>query len=282
MLKRYWIVATALGLISIGPLNAQENVDHPVGQPEAAQEQAAEQTAVEPASSQPATTAPTDESGPEHNQGTPTDSNENPYQYPDIILGDGWAQWAMVALSFFALLVSAWAVWLLRDTLKATREAVRSADDAVAITEKYGKVQLRSYVLVDTATLGSGELGPFVGVELINAGQTPARNVSIDTAVSIVDASDGEPIWGERQYDEGGDIGSNCKISFWKPVSSKKLATANSYENRGRYQLILSGTAHYTDVFGVGQTTKFSYETHAQNGIIYGPLFTSSFGNSGT
>ena len=177
MSARHWIIALVFGLALTAGLQAQENEAEPKIQPETTHEQAPEQPAVEPAPVEPTLSLPANEARSEHNQGTPTDSNEEPYQYPSTILGDGWAQWAMVVLSFFALCVSAWAVWLLKDTLKATRDAVRAADDAVTVTQKIGAEQLRAYLAVENAHIVFDEDVNVARITLRNFGQTPAYNV---------------------------------------------------------------------------------------------------------
>lgn len=193
MPARLGVIALVFGLTLAAPLNAQENVSHPEGHPASAQEQSADKPAVEPSPVEPAVTFPANEASVEHNQGASTDINEDPYQYPDIILGDGWAQWAMAILSLFALGVSAWAVWLLRDTLKATREAVRAADDAVDVTREMGQRQIRAYISIVYCKV---QRHPDKGIATItitfaNRGQTPAFKTQAVVARSV--AKRGEP-----------------------------------------------------------------------------------------
>lgn len=158
-------------------LKAQENKNNPEIQPNTAQEQTADQPTVDPTPIKPAIPTPTDEASAKHDRGGTKDGDENPKQYPDVILGDGWAQWAMVGTSVLALAVSAWAVWLLKKTLHATREAVRAADDAVTVTQKIGTEQLRAYLSVESAHIIFDEAVNVVRITLKNFGQTPAYNV---------------------------------------------------------------------------------------------------------
>ncbi|MGB7433402.1 MAG: hypothetical protein WA921_13130, partial [Ahrensia sp.] len=58
---------------------------------------------------------------------------------------DSFAQYAMAVFAFAATGISVWAVWLLKNTLEATREAVRAADDAVTETRRIGEAQVRAY-----------------------------------------------------------------------------------------------------------------------------------------
>lgn len=53
-----------------------------------------------------------------------------------------FAKW-LLALNDFTTGVTIVGVWFVRDTLIETRRAVRSADDAVAVTREIGHSQLR-------------------------------------------------------------------------------------------------------------------------------------------
>lgn len=179
MSRSHWIIAVTFGLAaSFG--QAQENETQPEVQPKVTQQQPTEQASVEPPSAEPPIVSPANKPSSEHNEGDPIDSGEEPDQYPSIILGDGWAQWAMVVLSFFALCVSAWAVWLLKETLKATREAVRSADDAVTTTKEVGQAQVRAYVTINgVSALIDEQNRPKVEVCIRNNGASPAKSVKV-------------------------------------------------------------------------------------------------------
>ena len=190
MSKSRWIIAVTLGLIVAWSLDAQENEPQPKIQPQTTQQQPADQTSIEPPSAEPPIVSPANEPSNEHNGSGTTHSGEEPYQYPSIILGDGWAQWAMVVLSFFALCVSAWAVWLLRGTLKATREAVRSADDAVTATKEVGQAQVRAYVTINSVSAFiDGQNRPKVEVSIKNNGASPAKNIKVIVMCDIGPAS---------------------------------------------------------------------------------------------
>lgn len=98
--------------------------------------------------------------------------------YGWVYAEDTLAQWIMAVFAIVATGTSIWAVLLLRNTLVATRDAVRSADDAVTVTRELGEAQTRAYVHVESAELRWGNPKgehPRVTFTAINTGQTPAK-----------------------------------------------------------------------------------------------------------
>lgn len=94
---------------------------------------------------------------------------------------DTYAQWLMAAFSIAATVASIYAVKLLRDTLKATRKAVKSSNKAVAVTRRIGEAQVRAYVHAsipefqwDKPPVGEEFGGVKVSYEWENKGQSPA------------------------------------------------------------------------------------------------------------
>lgn len=177
MLARLGVIALVFGLTPVMGLQAQENEPELEIQPKAAQEESSGQSTVEPAPVKPPVPLPANEASAEHDDGSAPDTQDEPQQIPGIILGDGWAQWAMALTGLGALLVSVWAVRLLKATLKETREAVRAADDAVTVTQKIGTEQLRAYLAVKTAHIVFDDDINVARITLRNFGQTPAYNV---------------------------------------------------------------------------------------------------------
>lgn len=86
----------------------------------------------------------------------------------------------MAVFSIVATGISIWAVRLLRDTLIATREAVKAADDAVEVTRDIGNKQLRAYLWIGVSEIMdvAAERRPRAQIGLKNYGQTPARVLS--------------------------------------------------------------------------------------------------------
>lgn len=93
---------------------------------------------------------------------------------------DSPAQWVIAFTGVFALLLSVWAVWLLKATLVATREAVKSANDAVEVTRDLGEAQIRAYLYCRSAKYKRSREHIDAIVEIGNSGQSPASDVSIN------------------------------------------------------------------------------------------------------
>jgi len=155
---RNWIKYIAFGIaLSLAtPVFGQEE-PKPELPPETAQEQAEQQPAVEVEQTPPASiTAPTEPPEEKHNARTAPDAGGESADY--LVWGDGFAQWVMAGTGIAALIISAWAVWLLKATLAATRDAVRAADDAVLETRRIGEAQVRAYVSVGVKIKSAGIL----------------------------------------------------------------------------------------------------------------------------
>jgi hypothetical protein len=102
--------------------------------PAEANHQAADKAAIE-APSAPAPVAPTETAGEDHGGDYQGDKGDDPQQsvfdwgtYVSPL--DTLAQWIMAIFGTVATGISFWAVWLLRETLAATREAVDGAEKA--------------------------------------------------------------------------------------------------------------------------------------------------------
>lgn len=102
---------------------------------------------------------------------------------------DTLAQWLMTLFSFLATVVSVWAVTLLRETLLETRNAVKSADDAVSVTREIGEAQTRAYIEFEARefipVFGNPNIDMPTGFRfrliIKNSGQTPAHLIRAQT-----------------------------------------------------------------------------------------------------
>src|SRR6056297_983533 len=128
MSKRNWIIALVFGLTLVASLKAQENEADPEIEPETTQEQ----PAIEPAPVEPAIPSPTNEASAEHDGGSAEHNYKKPQHDPYIVFGDGWAQWAMALLALVGVIISGWAVWLLKRTLNETVRAVSEGEKATS------------------------------------------------------------------------------------------------------------------------------------------------------
>ncbi|MDF3154782.1 hypothetical protein P3C58_22645 [Mesorhizobium sp. XAP10] len=104
---------------------------------------------------------------------------------------DTYAQWIMAALSVVATGVSAWAVWLVRDTLKLNQNAVDVAVKAMGVQERTFEIEFRPILVPDWVTIepfGIGhKLGQFTDLarmKWVNIGKTPAKMISTAVYVS--------------------------------------------------------------------------------------------------
>ncbi len=116
---------------------------------------------------------------------------------------DTYAQWAGILVSVAAASFSAWAVFLVRDTLQETRRAVKAANDSVITTRETGRDQCRAYVHVDRAELRWGNnqaANPSCYLYATNTGQTPAQWFEYRASVF------------SRQLDEDGRVATTLQF----------------------------------------------------------------------
>jgi hypothetical protein len=109
---------------------------------------------------------------------------------------DTYAQWLMAAFSVLATGVSIWAVRLLRETLEATRDAVRSADDAVQVTQKAFEADQRPWIDVSIKAdsgiyFDDSGLHLTVIITLENVGKSPAIYTHV-AALGMIPGRDGD------------------------------------------------------------------------------------------
>lgn len=83
---------------------------------------------------------------------------------------DTIAQWLMAALSLAA-------VYLLWETLQASRRTLRATQDMAKDTREIGEAQTTSYMVVEHADIRPLKVGIWVDITIKNVGSTPANNV---------------------------------------------------------------------------------------------------------
>ena len=182
---------------------------------------------------------------------------------------DTLAQWLMAAFGVLATSISAYAVYLLRDTLKATRDAVVEAEKgtvtaqaAVVVTENIGKAQLRAYMGFSGVKIqpvgDQNDITFRVGFQFIfyfrNVGSTPANKVLITgdydfiprgSPVRLLEASDHPPEEALGGYNgthigPGQDIGG-ASVYF----TMETLLGLRGSQN----MLVITGRVDYLDAF---------------------------------
>ena len=148
----HWVFAVALGLtVAFGLSEPSQAQGQDRQQPS---QQAGTDEAKEGPATGPRATLPVPPTSAEEQKGgsdKPAESFGQNYN----ILGDTPAQWVMAGVNILALLLSAWAVYLIYATLKATRAAVAEANagteaarETVYVTRAIGEAQVQAYLSV--------------------------------------------------------------------------------------------------------------------------------------
>lgn len=115
----------------------------------------------------------TEPSSRDRNDNHLRDEDENPNNY--LIWGDGIAQWIMAFFGIVATGISGWAVWLLKKTLDATREAVEETGEATKAMIRQNELTeyaQRPWIVVDGLKIVDGG---DIDVCFRNIGHSPAR-----------------------------------------------------------------------------------------------------------
>lgn len=130
---RTWMYVFAIiGLTLPTSGQAQEDVYGPIPEPQTTESNPPKKSDTAPERTAPPLPPQLDPSAKEHEKDGENGPRDNFGEYPDIIRGDGWAQWLMAVLAFTGVCISGWAVWLLRGTLKATVSAIKEGEKATA------------------------------------------------------------------------------------------------------------------------------------------------------
>lgn len=130
-------------------VHPQAPADHPVKE-KPANSQANDQTSIESDRVSPAIT-PADPSKKEHDRGRTDDGRNQSGQ--DLIWGDTPAQWLMAITGIIAIVLSGWAVWLLRQTLIATNRTIDESTKGTAAAQEAAKAALEANEIVRQANI---------------------------------------------------------------------------------------------------------------------------------
>lgn len=98
---------------------------------------------------------------------------------------DTLAQWIMAVLSLAAVGVSAWAVFLVKDSLYATNLALGEARASNDISREIGEAQVRAYITCVGAKYAIGNQAISILLDLKNTGQSPAVNIYISGTIDL-------------------------------------------------------------------------------------------------
>lgn len=207
-----WLLIAVLGLSLAAPSLAQEAP----AQEEQGEQETPEQPAIAPAPVAPAVLATPDTARTELDArlGLEGEAQEGPG-----ILGDTWPQWIMAVTGVFAFFLSALAVWLLKRTLDATRDALKEAklgteaatDAAVAaqraneIAAATASIDQRPWLAIGTPKINYIYVAPWgldgmawmmwMNIEwtLQNTGKTPAVGV-LSYAHAVIEEGSGDTL----------------------------------------------------------------------------------------
>lgn len=158
-----------------------ENTPHPPSDPKTAQEQPANEASEQPGAVAPAV-APSDPATQNHNSQRAADSSNKPGD--QLWWGDGLAQWGMAVTGLISLVVSGWAVWLVRETLTINKSALSIA-----------RLDRRAWVKIKGVRLDPGSphvrvqgdrVLVMVQMEVENVGETPAREVAYNFSLVML------------------------------------------------------------------------------------------------
>jgi hypothetical protein len=184
---------------------------------------------------------------------------------------DTYAQWVMAIISALASGFSIYAVFLVKDTLKATlraaSEAERSANaafSAVRISEETAERQLRAYMMFQCIVFHEyfEDNNKIRGIEFRsewrNNGQTPAWNCIVLFEIKVINISDHIDInfirnagWNDKL--NAGVVGPGVKV-----ISIAQRITINSLKSivDRRVEIYLIGRVEYVDTFNVKRWTE--------------------------
>ncbi|MDX3973256.1 hypothetical protein [Shinella sp.] len=201
---------------------------------------------------------------------------------------DTFPQWAMAGFSALATIFSVWAVFIVRDTLKETRNAVRAANESVAIAQRVGQAQVRAYLQISGGKYEAYDRMVRLHLDIENTGSSPANSVimSVEIYSEIIKRGttgfpipelvmhEGVPFRIDNITASGGRVAS----TFIEPESGP----GDDYLLL--YMAIVSGSwfkirckLSWKDVFGEDQTETFRFvsdyppvaETDASVGTFY-------------
>lgn len=177
-----------------------------------------------------------------------------------VFFGDGYAQWLMAILAAAATGASVWAVILLRATLKATRDAVKAADDAVEVTREMGQRQMRAYVHAMSPTIFNLRVGakPYIRYQPKNAGQTPAHRYRQTTKAELVADPNGHKAkFGGAISKPGlGDIAAGQHLDQRSDLPEMTQPIYDLLISKQAF-ILFFGVIQYVDVFGRKRRTIF-------------------------
>lgn len=177
----------------------------------------------------------------------------------------------MVDLTMLQFLAGIVGVVLVGFTLKATRDAVREANDAsnaareaIDVTREGMHRQLRAYITVKNAAPFDPSVGTQPGglITLVNSGQTPAYELRALTAMRLRPPGQHRPLT-DPDFSECGAhiIGAGGEYEL-QPSYEQTLTFAEEGQVwTNKMAIYVYGIIAYRDAFGASRTTKLAFES---------------------
>lgn len=205
-------------------------------------------------------------------QGTNTDPKAERDEWrkeKDLQAQRDMAYWSggLFWVAFFTLWVTGAGVYVVARTLKATRDAVDSANEATKaahdtneITRTFGHTQLRAYVSVSGQELNFENGFPVPIITMKNFGNTPAVDVFHYCILTIREfplesdllVTNTEPHKMSQSVLGPGGI---LKLSY--PYGQRITGDIQSQIRKGKLGIYVYGELIYKDVFGESHTSKY-------------------------
>lgn len=173
-----------------------------------------------------------------------------------------WAMLMFIAAAVQTVLTAA-GLALIFFTLRATRDAARHAESMVAeaargtaaalaavdVTRDVGHAQVRAYLVISDASLTFLGKKPEIRFKVVNHGQTPARDLQIETTFGVAPLND--PLsWGISlstfPYDLGSGQAYDTELTTDQEVPQEVLTWGKAEACR----CVCIGQVTFTDVFG--------------------------------
>lgn len=205
---------------------------------------------------------------------------------------DTYAQWIAAIAALGSIVVSIWAVWLVRSTLRETQKATQLTGDAVVAATNSNttaidaleheransKRSLRAYALIDDVNYRDNDSAPgrHIAIYIKNSGQTPAH---ITHAVCCIGFVNGQTPG--RAHAVNGPVGPGNGFIYRAPLEASQFGDGLANIINGTTPIVIYGTFFYEDCFGEAHQTDFRFN---QVGALKDGcgLAASYFGNRAT
>ena len=257
---------------------ANEEQNTPSVQPNATQAETGEQASVDPEATR-VPSAPAKGAGDKHDDGASDDQDPQLHETRSALIAFFEIidpQWIMAIISFLALLISAWAVWLLKATLSATHEAVKQAEiagiaaqKAVKVTRQIGQAQIAAYLdctcRCNLHDPGLRSDNITLNFKIKNWGQTPASGVKLKFVSRAYESAD--PIWIDtemREFDISNNLSPGNEMEFFPTVTLSSGAREQLVSEART--LGVKGSVQWKTVFGSVKSVEFEY--YSTGGLI--------------